>query len=447
MGGYRRYAQQTNSWLFRYRPGYRLGNRERRNPGTSAAVASFEQLPAQREARFGRDISQQIPPRFTSIVAVYCPLIDIKEQRVGSAEYIYAGIAMQRREFCSARLMCGAVIALSICGVALSHAADIAPAPKNWQLPRTETGDPDLQGVWTSATLTRFDRPDEFGDRLILTPQEARKIEGTEEQFVANAAKPSDPKKKEVAGVCTNFQFGCGYNNFWIDRGSQVIRIDGQPRSSILIDPPNGKLPPLTAARRTQLAEHRKTHVRYDGPETLALAERCLLSFGSSSGPPMLPVLYNNHYQIVQTKDTVTILIEMVHDARIVRMNDQHVPSSVRKWMGDSIGHWDGNTLVVETTNFTTQEGFRGSTENAKVTERFTRVGPSTINYKFTVDDPAAFTRSFSGEIPFNKTADHIYEYGCHEGNYALPGILAGARAQEKNGKSAADATTSSAPE
>lgn len=148
----------------------------------------------------------------------------------------------------------------------------------------------------------------------------------------------------------------------------------------------------------------------------------------------MLPVLYNNHYQIVQTKDTVTIIVEMVHDARIVRLNSQHVPSAVPKWMGDSIGRWEGDTLVVETTNFTSQDGFRGSTQSAKIIERFTRVGPDAINYKFTVEDPAAFTRSFTGEVPFYLTNDQIYEYACHEGNYALPGILAGAREQEKTG-------------
>jgi hypothetical protein len=321
-----------------------------------------------------------------------------------------------------------------------------AEAPtKNWKAPHTEFGAPDLQGVWTSATLTRLERPDEFGNRQALTAEEARKIEGAESDYVANAAKPSDPNKKEVAGVCTNFQFGCGYNNFWIDRGSQVVDINGEKRSSILIDPPNGKIPPLTTQRQKQLGEFRRTHVRYDGPETLTLAERCLLSFGSSSGPPMLPVLYNNHYQIVQNKNTVMILVEMVHDARIVRLNGEHVPGAVRKWMGDSVGHWDGDTLVVETTNFTDKEGFRGSTENAKVIERFTRVAPDKIDYKFTFEDPAAFTRSFSGEVPFYLTRDQIYEYGCHEGNYALPGILAGAREQERLGKK--PETQSFAPE
>jgi hypothetical protein len=340
---------------------------------------------------------------------------------------------MMHRNFTSARalLISTATLAIGLSGAA--NAAEVA-ANKTWKLPRTEHGHPDLQGIWTSATLTRLERPDEYGDRLALTPEEVRKIEGTEADYVANAAKPSDPNKKETAGTCTNFQFGCGYNNFWIDRGSQVITINGQKRSSIIIDPPNGRIPPLTAQRRQQLAELRRNRGRYDGPETLTLGERCLLAFGSSSGPPMLPVLYNNHYQIVQTKDTVTIIVEMVHDARIVRLNSQHVPSAVPKWMGDSIGRWEGDTLVVETTNFTSQDGFRGSTQSAKIIERFTRVGPDAINYKFTVEDPAAFTRSFTGEVPFYLTNDQIYEYACHEGNYALPGILAGAREQEKTG-------------
>ena len=146
----------------------------------------------------------------------------------------------------------------------------------------------------------------------------------------------------------------------------------------------------------------------------------------------MLPVLYNNHYQIVQSKDAIMILVEMVHDARIVRLDGKHVASNVRKWMGDSIGHWEGETLVVETTNFTDYESFRGTTRNARVIERFTRVAPDQIHYRFTIEDPQAFTRSFTGELPFHRTDDPIYEYACHEGNYALRGILAGAREQEK---------------
>jgi hypothetical protein len=163
-----------------------------------------------------------------------------------------------------------------------------------------------------------------------------------------------------------------------------------------------------------------------------SLGERCILSFGSSAGPPMIPLLYNNNYQIVQTKDSVVILVEMVHDARVVRLNSKHRPASVRTWMGDSIGWWEGETLVVETTNFRPDQSFRASSQNLKVTERFTRVDPNQVLYRFTVEDPDTFTRPFSGEVAMNATGEKIYEYACHEGNYALPGILAGARAQEQ---------------
>jgi hypothetical protein len=149
----------------------------------------------------------------------------------------------------------------------------------------------------------------------------------------------------------------------------------------------------------------------------------------------MLPVLYNNHYQIVQTKDTITILVEMVHDARVIRLNSEHVPTAIRKWMGDSIGRFEGESLIVETTNFTSKEGFRGATEDRKVTERFTRVGPETINYRVTIEDPASLTQPWSAEYPFYLTDERIYEYACHEGNYALPGILAGARQEEQSAK------------
>ena len=321
----------------------------------------------------------------------------------------------------SAKVIGAAALALLLQSAVIDVNAQ--SAPKNWKPARTSDGRPDLQGVWTSATLTRLERPDEFGERLVLSEKEAYAIEHAESQYVQNAAKPSDlSKEQSKCGV--NLEFGCGYNNFWIDRGSKVVEINGEKRSSLLVDPANGKLPALIPARRAELAKNRRG--RYDGPEALTLAERCLLSFGSSSGPPMLPVLYNNHYQIVQTKDHVLIQVEMVHDARVVRMGGKH--SGVRKWMGDSIGRWDGDTLVVDTTNFNEQQSFRGSTPTMKVTERFTRTAPDTILYRFTVDDPAAFTRTFTGEMPFYLTNEPIYEYACHEGNYALPGILQGGR-------------------
>jgi hypothetical protein len=298
-----------------------------------------------------------------------------------------------------------------------------------WRAPRTADGQPDLQGMWTSATITPLERPDEFGDRRALTPEEAARLEGAEATLVSDSAKATD-LKKQLPGDCKDFGRGCGYNNFWLDRGSQVVAIDGEKRTSLLIDPPNGKIPPLTAERQKYLAA--RPRLSFDGPEARPLGERCLLAFGSSSGPPMLPVLYNNHYQIVQSKDAVMILVEMVHDARVVRLGGTHVASNVRKWMGDSIGRWEGETLVVETTNFTDHESFRGATRDARVIERFTRVAPDKIHYRFTVEDSQAFTRPFTGEMPFYRTDDAIYEYACHEGNYALRGILGGAREQEK---------------
>jgi hypothetical protein len=167
-----------------------------------------------------------------------------------------------------------------------------------------------------------------------------------------------------------------------------------------------------------------------------SLGERCILSFGSSAGPPMLPLLYNNNYQIVQTSDTLTILVEMVHDARVIRIGGKHVPSSIKLWMGDSIGHWEGDSLVVETTNFRKEVEFRGSAENQKVVEHFTRISPSQIRYQFTVENPDVYSRPWSGEQALNATNDNLYEYACHEGNYALPHILAGARAAEQESAS-----------
>ena len=170
----------------------------------------------------------------------------------------------------------------------------------------------------------------------------------------------------------------------------------------------------------------------FDGPERRPLGERCLVGFGSTSGPPMLPVLYNNHYQIVQTKDEVAIVIEMVHDTRIVRLNGKRQPSHVRPWMGDSVGRWEGDTLVVETANFRPDQAFRGATEDLKVTERFTRVSPTQILYRFELDDPATFTQKVKGEIALNASKEQVYEYACHEGNYSLSNILSGARFQEQ---------------
>jgi hypothetical protein len=299
-----------------------------------------------------------------------------------------------------------------------------------YRAPRLPDGSPDLQGVWTNATATPMERSPELGDRRAFTAEEAAAISKAALAAVAADAAPSDPAKK-IEAIESLPPVG-NYNLFWTDRGMSVANINGEYRTSMIIEPSNGRIPELTADGQQRTAE-RAARNPNDGPEGRALGERCLLSFGSASGPPMLPVMYNSYYQIVQSPGYVVILVEMVHDARIIRIREQHTPDDIRKWMGDSIGRWEGDTLVVETRNFRPEQSFRGSSENAVVTERFTRVANDKIVYRFTVDDPATFTSSFTGELPFVTVDANIYEYACHEGNYALPGILSGAREAEKS--------------
>jgi hypothetical protein len=302
---------------------------------------------------------------------------------------------------------------------------------QTYKVPRLADGTPDLQGVWTNATATPLERPAEFGNRRGLSKEEADAIERRERGRVAADAAPSDPSKKIEAA--TSLPPVGNYNLFWTDRGMTAAFINGEFRTSIIIDPANGRFPPLKP--EAMQAERRRPRGVADGPESRSPGERCLLSFGSSSGPPMLPTMYNSYYQIVQSPGHVMILVEMVHDARIVRINGKPAPKSLRKWMGDSIGHWEGDTLVVKTSNFHPEQTFRGSSENMVVTERFTRIAKDQILYRFTVEDPTTFTAPFTGELPFMSVDASVYEYACHEGNYALPGILAGAREAEKKAK------------
>jgi hypothetical protein len=341
------------------------------------------------------------------------------------------------------------ITSLTVAGAVFASAADAeawAP-PAGWKAPRTADGHPDLQGNWNNATITPFEREQKYGERKNLSPQEADDIEHAEAKFNSTADAPTDPKTRveDLPASCGRGFVGanCGYNNFWVDPGTRVIRLDDGARTSIVVDPMNGRVPAFTAAAQakgaSRMAELRARQSGSggnggpaDGPEMRSLGERCILSFGSSAGPPMLPLLYNNNYQIVQTADSVMILVEMVHDLRVIRLNSKHQPSNVRQWMGDTIGHWEGDTLVAETTNFKPQQGFRGATENRKVVERFTRIGPDKIRYRFTIEDTDTYVQPWSGEVALNKTNDNIYEYACHEGNYALPGILAGAREAER---------------
>jgi hypothetical protein len=305
-------------------------------------------------------------------------------------------------------------------------------------VPRTPDGHPDLQGIWNAATITPLERPAKFAGKATVTEVEAAAY--ATEFLAANSL---DRRDGGAAADRTR-----AYPNYFTDRGTGLARIDNAFRTSLIIDPPDGRIPPLTPEGQKRLASEAALRAAaseedervatagagaYDDPELRPLSERCLLAFGSSSGPPSLPVLYNNFKQIIQTKDYLTILVEMIHDARIIPLDRPHVPKTIRRWMGDSVARWEGDTLVMDTTNFTGKTQFRGSSENLHVIERLTRVDADTLLYRFTVDDPTTWTRPWTGEYPWVATKDLLYEYACHEGNYALGGILRGARLREKD--------------
>ena len=315
------------------------------------------------------------------------------------------------------------------------------------EIPRTPDGRPDLSGMYDTATLTPLERPVEFGGNLLLRPEEAESIRKKEAARTARLALPSDGDRDAppLGGDGSAGNVG-GYNNFWIDRGTEAFTLDGKFRTSIIVDPKNGRAPELTPAGAKRRAAwvslfgkntgeawwlDRPGPGPYDNPEQRPLGERCLLAFGSSSGPPSLPVLYNNFKRIVQTEDYVVILVEMVHDARIIPLNREHAPKKIRKWMGDSVGHWEGDTLVVDTANFTDKTAFRGASENLHVVERFTRVDENRLLCQLTIDDPETWKTPWSGEYPWVATDDAMYEYACHEANYALANIIRGARLLE----------------
>jgi hypothetical protein len=300
---------------------------------------------------------------------------------------------------------------------------------------------PDLEGTWTNASLTRLERPSEYGNRSVLSAQEVGALEKKNSDLVALGNKPTDPKAtvKDLPADCSGGRGeNCNYNAAWTDPGTTVMRVHGEPRASFITFPETGQLPPYTAEAIAAGSAVRRYGPpvppglrQNDNPETRALGERCLTSFGYSAGPVMLPLLYNNTYQFVQGRDAVAIVVEMVHDVRVVRLNARHRTDGLRPWFGDSIGHYEGDTLVVETTNFPAAQAFMGSWIGLKVTERFTRAGPNRVLYQFKVEDPSVWTRPWGGEYEFSRANGRIYEYACHEGNYGLQDILAGARAEE----------------
>ncbi len=319
--------------------------------------------------------------------------------------------------------------------------------PADWTVPRLADGTPDFQGNWSNATLTPIVRAE--GQPLVLSLEQVVAMEGGRHDLIEAEAQPSDPDREAppVGGDGSTGAAGGvgGYNYFFIDAGDRVARYNGEPRSSLITEPGNGRRPPFTEEGRRRLAERRafsRQFGPYDNPENRPLGERCLMSFGSNGGPPMLPnYFYNNNYTIVQTPSAIMIMTEMVHDVRIIRMaGPKRLPEHMRPWMGDSWGRWVGDTLVVETTNihpdqpmFALSAAQFTPSESIRVVERFTRASERQLNYEFAVEDPIMLTAPVRGEVPFNRLDGLVYEYACHEANYAMENVLSGARAQEQN--------------
>ena len=315
---------------------------------------------------------------------------------------------------------------------------------------RTPSGKPDLSGAYDTGTLTPLNRPDHFGDNQFMSKEDADAVVARTLALFSFANKESDPDraapKKGGDGNNTAGAGGVGgYNAFWIDPGNTANEVDGKFRTSIVYEPSNGQQPARTKQSMAKMANAYSSFAHdndgtaswlgydgpgpFDGPESLAPSERCLISFGATV--PTIPSLYNNYKRIVQTDDYVMILQEMVHDARIIRLDTQHSPQSNRKWMGDSVGHWEGDTLVAHTQNFKAISGLGGADENLQVTERFTMREDGHLVYGFTVDDDTAWTAPWSGEYTWTASDGKVYEYACHEGNYAMGNILRGARLLE----------------
>ncbi len=312
----------------------------------------------------------------------------------------------------------------------LSLAAKGFQAEGSYEPPRTPEGRPDLQGVWTNASITTLQRASRYPN-LVLSSDEVARATEEHPQNVRQATDDNLEQGELLDG--SDLGMGRGYNAFWIDPGVSFGLVKGEYRTSWIVEPENGRIPYSEQGQRL-MRDYRATFSGNDGPEGRSLGERCLIGFGGTGGPPMLNVLYNNHYQIVQTPDYLMIMVEMNQDARIIPINGKHRPSELKQWLGDSIGWWEGDTLVVETRNLHPQQAQSGSvalSEQGRVTERFSRWSDSQILYEFEVEDPVYYSQTWRGEMSFNAAEGRVYEYACHEGNYGLPGILAGERRAE----------------
>lgn len=291
------------------------------------------------------------------------------------------------------------------------------------QMPRTPDGHPDLQGTWTNSTLTPLQRRAEFAGKATLSDEEALAYEKKDHHLFEERP---DLSPDSLAHVKESNAVGAEASEAW-ERGSTLARVNGVKRTSLIVDPLDGKIPALTREAKQRAAAEDKRQDRAESVKDLSLKDRCL-SFGPV---PMVPQVYNNNYQIVQTPGYVMILSEMIHDARIIRMNATHAPPAVRQWLGDSIGYWEGDTLVIDTTNFNNRGEFRRSTENLHVVERLSRLDAGTLLYRATIDDPATFTKPWTIEYPLVATTERIFEYACHEGNSWVESALRAARQAE----------------
>jgi hypothetical protein len=319
------------------------------------------------------------------------------------------------------------ILSASLAGQAPAASPKAGAAAKAYTPPKTPDGQPDLQGFWTNSTYVPLERPNGV-TKEFYTPDEALAAEKRAAEREASQTEP---------GTTADVHYD--FTQFGLDRSQATI--SRNLRTSLVIDPQDGKIPPVNATgqkRAADLAAARKTRGgQYDSVQNMPIGSRCIIMGGA--GPPMMNAGYNANYQIVQGPGYVMILTEMIHDARIIPLDNRPAPpAGARQWTGISRGRWEGSTLVVETTNFNGKNPFRGASENMKVTERFTRISDEVIDYKFTVEDPATWDRSWTAEAPLAKTGGPIFEFACHETNYGVPNILAGAREDERRAADAA---------
>ncbi|MGZ6027695.1 MAG: hypothetical protein ACXWKU_21985 [Caulobacteraceae bacterium] len=336
------------------------------------------------------------------------------------------------------------IAAAAACALALGTAAAGAAqaADKAYSPPRTSYGKPDLTGVWSNASVTNLTRAPGVASLVVDQAQAAKLAKESPFEKLAEAEEGPSNLNDNLLKDGNNDR---GYNTFWIDPGKSLASVKGQFRTSWIVEPANGQLPLSEAGRKllTAFRAERANHL-FAGPEYLPLPERCLIGFTGAGGPGMLNTIYNNNYQIVETPDAVVIDVEMVHDARVIPLFKSkaeaiahHRPAAMAPWLGDSVGWWDGDTLVVDTINVNPQEGRGGPiflSDKGHVTEKFTRASATQIFYEFQVEDPVYYTQPWRAEESLNARKEHVYEYACHEGNYAMKGILGGARTQEAQG-------------